>query len=155
HHCRLGIDREVELLGRPLLEQRRELGAKDALRFLERFMHAGNAGVALQHADGLRALSGQNQREFHSVASDEPQVKPPPTPCISTRWPGRMRPPRTYSSSASGTEAAEVLPWWSTVTTSLCAGSLSLRATASRIRTLAWCGISQSISAMVMPAATT
>ena len=40
----------------------------------------------------------------------EPQVKPPPTPCSSRRWPGWILPARTYSSSASGTEAAEVLP---------------------------------------------
>ena len=39
-----------------------------------------------------------------------PQVNPPPTPSSSSVWPGRMRPSRTASSSASGIDAAEVLP---------------------------------------------
>src|SRR6185503_11422228 len=116
-HRRLRIDREIELLRRTLVQKGYEFAAENALRLVDHFLRA----VALQHADRLRALSREYQGEFHSVASEEPQVKPPPTPCMSTRCPGRMRPARTNSSSASGTDAAEVLPWWSTVTTSLCA----------------------------------
>src|SRR5919201_1770199 len=106
------------------------------------------AGVGLEHAHRLRPLAGKDHGELHRVTSDEPQVKPPPTPCSSTRCPVRILPARTYSSSASGTEAAEVLPWWSTVTTSLSCGRPSLR-------TFAWCGISQSTSASAMLAAAT
>ena len=49
-------------------------------------------------------------------------------------------------------DAAEVLPCWSTVTTTLSMDIFSLRAVPCMIRMLAWCGISQSISASVSPA---
>ena len=62
-----------------------------------------------------------------------------------------MRPSRTAVSSASGTEAAEVLACWSTVTITFSGGRPSLRAVASRMRALAWCGTTQSTSAGVEP----
>ncbi len=58
-------------------------------------------------------------------------------------------PLRTAWSSASGIEAAEVLPCSSTVTTSLSNGSFSFLAVPCMMRMLAWCGISQSMSASV------
>src|SRR5256885_5636898 len=64
----------------------------------------------------------------HILRSTAPQVKPPPTPSSSTVCPGLTWPLRTPWSSASGIEAAEVLPCWSTVTTTLSMDSLSLRA---------------------------
>ena len=51
-----------------------------------------------------------------------------------------------------GTLAAEVLACWSTVMTTFSVGTLSLRARKFRMRTLAWCGISQSTSLTSTPA---
>src|SRR5258708_15778383 len=48
-------------------------------------------------------------RRCYQRAMLAPQVNPPPRASISTRWPGRMRPSPTASSSASGIDAAEVL----------------------------------------------
>ncbi len=81
---------------------------------------------------------------FRSRADTAPHVKPPPTPSSMTVSPARTRPPRTATSSASGIDAAEVLPCRSTVTMTLSIGSFSLRAVACMMRMLAWCGISQS-----------
>ena len=83
----------------------------------------------------------------------EPQVNPPPMASISTSWPGWMRPSAAASAKARGIEAAEVLAWRSTVTTTFSAGRPSLRPMASMIRRFAWCGTSQSMSAAVMPVA--
>jgi hypothetical protein len=69
--------------------------------------------------------------------SAEPQVRPPPSASISTRWPPRMRPSATASASASGTEAAEVLAWRSIVTTTRSDGRHSRFPIASIIRRLA------------------
>ncbi len=87
------------------------------------------------------------------TTSADPQVRPPPSASSSTRSPARMRPSCRASASASGTEAAEVLAWRSTVTTTRSGGSPSLRPIASMIRLLAWCGTSQSTSAWVRPLA--
>ena len=50
----------------------------------------------------------------HHRTSAAPQVKPPPIASSSTRSPRLMRPSVTATQSASGIEAADVLPWRST-----------------------------------------
>src|SRR5439155_3230902 len=94
----------------------------------------------------LPSVAEHLSRHHYHRTTLAPQVRPPPSASISTRWPGRMRPSATASSSASGIEAAEVLAWRSIVTTVLSRGRPSLRPTASMIRVFAWCGTSQSIS---------
>src|SRR5260363_175635 len=76
-----------------------------------------------------------------------PQVSPPPTPSIMIVCPRAIRPSRTASSSASGIDADEVLPCWSTVTSIRSRGSPSLRQVPCIMRIFAWWGISQSICA--------
>src|SRR5260221_703503 len=145
-HRGLRVDRLVQRFGRSFVQQPHERGAERSFSFFQNVLDLRQAGVALQHADRLRALPWKHHGQLHRVTNEEPQVKPPPTPCSSRRSPALIFPARRYSSSASGTEAAEVLPWWSTVTTSFSRGRPSLRAVASRMRMLAWCGISQSTS---------
>src|SRR5262249_862792 len=149
HHRGLRIHRLVQRFGRSFVEQRQEMSAEYFRRLVAHGVDFRQPRVALEHADRLRPLAGENHGELHRVTSEEPQVKPPPTPCISTRWPTRIFPARMYSSSASGTDAADVLPWWSTVTTSFSRAMPSFFAVASRMRTFAWCGMSQSTSASV------
>ena len=64
---------------------------------------------------GCRLKARAGDRPFHQRTSAEPQVKPPPMASSSTRSPFLMRPSLTATLSASGIEAAEVLPCWSTV----------------------------------------
>ena len=97
-------------LARAMVDQPDEIDAEHLSRLIDDLGDLGQTVIALKHADGLRPLAGENEGELHNVTSEEPQVKPPPTPCSSTRCPVRILPARTYSSSASGTEAAEVLP---------------------------------------------
>jgi len=52
--------------------------------------------------------------------SAEPQVKPPPMASNSTRSPFFTRPSLTATASASGIDAADVLPCRSTVNTTFC-----------------------------------
>ena len=70
-------------------------------------------------------IHGQ-QEANHQRSSAEPQVKPPPIASSMTRCPGLMRPSATATSSASGMEAAEVLPCRSTVETTLSVGDAEL-----------------------------
>ena len=73
-------------------------------------------------------------------------MKPAPDAYAAARFcPALMRPSRTAMSSASGIEAAEVLPWSATVTITLSMPKPSFFAVASMMRMLAWCGTSQSI----------
>ena len=90
-----------------------------------------------------------NPARRYMRTSADPQVKPPPKASSSTRSPGLMRPSRTPVSSASGTEAAEVLPWSCTVTITRSIGRSSFFATAWMMRMLAWCGTSQLIGGLV------
>src|SRR5580700_10779542 len=87
--------------------------------------------------------------KVYQRTSAAPQVKPPPMASSSRRSPRLMRRSATASASASGIEAAEVLPWRSTVTTILPGGMPSLWAEPSIMRLLAWCGMNQSTSAAV------
>src|SRR3954447_12971049 len=86
-------------------------------------------------------------------SSAEPQVNPPPIASSKTRLPFLMRPSATATASASGIDAADVLPWRSTVSTTFCGAICSLCAEASMMRLLAWCGTNQSMSSAVMPEA--
>src|SRR4051795_3690231 len=74
---------------------------------------------------------------FQYLSAAAPQVKPPPIASSTTMSPRLIRPSRTAVSSASGTEAADVLACWSTVTTTLSGSSPSFLAVASRMRLLA------------------
>src|SRR6516165_1974597 len=88
---------------------------------------------------------------FQYLSAAAPHVKPPPIASSTTRSPRLIRPSLIAVSNASGTDAAEVLACWSTVTTTFSAGRPSLRAVASRMRAFAWCGTTQSTSAEVRP----
>src|SRR5260364_114129 len=68
------------------------------------------------------------------------------------RVPARNTPSPTAPSSASGIDADEVLPCWSTVTSIRSRGSPSLRQVPCIMRIFAWWGISQSICAALMRA---
>src|SRR5262245_10206110 len=87
---------------------------------------------------------------YHRI-SVAPQVKPPPMASSITRSPRLMRRSCTASASASGIEAAEVLPWRSSVSTTCSGLSPSFLATPSMMRLLAWCGTNQSMSSAAKP----
>src|SRR6267143_253608 len=140
HHDWLGVDGAVELLRGAVGDQLREVLLQDIGSFGKRLADRGHVAVAGQHPHRLRTLAWKNHRELHLgyiSTSDAPQVKPPPTPWSMTLWPGLMRPSRIARSSARGTEAADVLPWVPTVTTSLDRSMPSFFAVASSMRTLA------------------
>src|SRR6185503_14380749 len=140
-HERLCVHGLILQLRGPLARHRPVVDARDRLGLGEGLLDGG-IGEAVHHADGLRTLPGEDDGELHQyLRSTEPQVKPPPTPCNSTLCPGRMRPSRTATSSASGTEAAEVLAWRSTVTMHFDSGSPSFLLTCETMRTFAWWGM--------------
>src|SRR5712671_3460036 len=111
-HGRLRVDSLIEAVSRSFVEHGNELRSENPRRFVPDDLDFGQTGVSLQHAYRLRALPREDHGELHLhiVARLAPQVNPPPTPCISTRCPLRILPARMNSSSASGTDAAEVLP---------------------------------------------
>src|ERR1044072_6810126 len=92
HHRRLRVDRLVQFLRRPLVEELDEIGTQRLRGFAPDFLHFRQTLVPAQHSDCLRALSRENHRELHSVTTEEPQVKPPPTPWSRSRSPGRIFP---------------------------------------------------------------
>ena len=61
------------------------------------------------HADALRALTGEDAGGHHRK-SPAPQTRPEPKAAHSTTSPSSILPARFSSSSAIGTDAAEVLP---------------------------------------------
>src|SRR5436853_536281 len=93
---------------------------------------------------------GEARYQRSSVA---PQVKPPPIASSRMRSPFLMRPSATATDSASGIDAADVLPCLSTVMTTFSGAMPSFTADASMMRLLAWCGTNQSISAALYPVA--
>ena len=72
----------------------------------------------------MRLIAGS----VYQRSSTAPQVKPPPIASSSTRSPFLMRPSATATESASGTEAADVLPCRSTVVTTFSLGDAELLA---------------------------
>src|SRR5262249_54062024 len=82
----------------------------------------------------------------HQRTSVAPQVKPPPIASSMTSSPCLMRPSATATVSASGIDAAEVLPCLATVLTTLLDAIPSFLAESSMMRWLAWCGTNQSMS---------
>ena len=76
-----------------------------------------------ERTDRLRPCSAVPAQAPLHRTSDAPQVKPPPMASNITRSPFLMRPSAMPAQSASGIEAAEVLPCLSTVMTTL-AGSM-------------------------------
>src|SRR6266705_471422 len=154
HHGRLGVDGAIQLLRRPFGDQLGDVLLQDIGRFGERRADHRHIPVGGEHAHRLRSLSGKDHGEIHLdyiSTIDAPQVKPPPTAWSMSLCPGLMRPSRTARSSASGTDAADVLPWRSTVTMSFEGSIPSFFTVASSIRKLAWCGMSQSMSAAANP----
>ena len=65
--------------------------------------------------------------------------------------PSVIRPSSSASQSATGIEAAEVLPYWSTLVKTRSAGRFSFSRAWSMIRMFAWCGITSARSAGVRP----
>src|SRR5262245_19338016 len=82
---------------------------------------------------------------LYNVIRAELQVSPPPKATSRTVSPVLARPPRTASSSAIGTDAAEVLPNRSRLTTTLSAENPVASKAASMIRWFTWWGMSRSI----------
>ena len=82
----------------------------------------------------------------HSIVT-APLVKPAPNATIVTLSPTLTRPSFTASARAIGTDAAEVLPYLSRLMNILSIGRSRPFATASMIRTFAWCGMNRSTSA--------
>src|SRR4029078_6408 len=98
------------------------------------------------------STSRRTFQTFQYLRAAAPHVNPPPIASRTTRSPRLIRPSLTAVSNASGTEAADVLAWRSTVTTTFSGGRPSFLAVASRIRAFAWCGTTQSTCAAVSPA---
>src|SRR5262249_33147624 len=87
-------------------------------------------------AGGYRA--GQAALRPGQVSAAAPQVSPPPNAVSSTRDPVVRVPAAAASDSASGTDAAEVFPTRSRLTTARSSGRPSRWASALRMRMLAW-----------------
>ena len=107
----LRVFRARQLLDGSVEAERREREAENAIRLVE---DLARLRVPLRecapHPDRLRSLPREEERGAYHSTTAAAQVKPPPKVTISTRSPLRMRPPRFASSSASGIDAAEVLP---------------------------------------------
>src|SRR5437763_2740284 len=73
-------------------------------------------------------------RGGHQRTSADAQVKPPPIASSMTRSPRLIRPSATAAVSASGIEAAEVLPCLATVVITLCGGMPNFFAESSMMR---------------------
>src|SRR6185437_9681527 len=86
-----------------------------------------------------RGISGRKRRAGYQRRRQAPQVNPAPMASSKTRSPCLIRPSFTAVANASGTEAAEVLPWLATVEITLAGSMPSFLAVPSRIRWLAWC----------------
>src|SRR6056297_1053238 len=86
---------------------------------------------------GVSTRADMLQRAAQYFIRAAPQVNPPPKASSSMVSPRLMRPERTATSSAIGTDAADVLPCMSTVTTTRSIGMSSLRAVALMMRRLA------------------
>src|SRR5260363_316477 len=165
-HCGLRIEGQIQRIGWAIGDQRADILFQNIRSPRQRFLTDRPPGKYIQHSDGLRSLAGKNKGKFHqsedfSAACTEslykrmtaaPQVSAPPTPSIMIVCPRAIRPSRTASSSASGIDADEVLPCWSTVTSIRSRGSPSLRQVPCIMRIFAWWGISQSICAALMRA---
>ena len=95
---------------------------------------------------GRGASSALAPRRRATQRSSAMRRRVPPKASSSISCPRWILPERTASSSASGTEAAEVLPCLCTVTMTRSIDISRRLAVASMMRRLAWCGISQSRS---------
>src|SRR3977135_3029165 len=73
-------------------------------------------------------------RRTYQRSRAEPQANPPPMASSSSKSPFLTRPSCTATHSASGIDAAEVLPCKSTVSTTFCGAICNLCAEASMIR---------------------
>src|SRR4029077_5681942 len=88
--------------------------------------------VAETHRSGIGLLA-----RFHHRKSADPQGNPPPMASKRMRLPRLIRRSATASASASGIEAADVLPCRSTVVTTFAGSIPSLCAEPSMMRLLA------------------
>ena len=124
-HHGLGVGGQVQLFLGAVLDQAADVLAQGGRRLLEGAAHFGVIAPGVQHAHGLRPLAGEHEckARAHRLVSflcsgagnqrssrTAPQVKPPPTPSSMTVSPFLIWPERTAASSASGIDAAEVLP---------------------------------------------
>src|SRR5437016_12456396 len=100
----------------------------------------GQHNLDLKARANLRSMATRDLTFCYQRTRAEPQVNPPPIASKRIKLPDLMRPSATAAQSASGIEAAEVLPWRSTVETTFCGAICSLCAEASMIRLFAWCG---------------
>src|SRR6266849_3418402 len=170
------------LVGRPAHRHHTWLDDLGAVQLLERAFEAEPAHGHLQdlfrpfenpasgrvavvqvatHARFLHSLAGEQQRDraveadhpvYIQVIKHAPQVSPEPKPASRTWSPLLTRPFRIASSSASGIEALEVLPYSSMLIATRSSGSPMRRAAASMMRKFAWCGTHRSISSSATPA---
>src|SRR5207249_10807660 len=112
-----------QLVLRPFEHQPAEGDAEGFIDRAQRVARRGEArGEVFGHPDFLGALPGAQPdrvgRGYHCTTRLA-QVKPAPNAQNITFMPGLRRPPRTASSSAIATDAAEVLPQRSTLSYTL------------------------------------
>jgi hypothetical protein len=62
-HHRLGVRRQVELLLRTFADQPRDVEIERRRGLVERLPHRGMVAPCDEHADGLRALTGEDEGE--------------------------------------------------------------------------------------------
>src|SRR5262249_44578091 len=116
-------------------------------------------GELFAHSDRLRTLSGETPGDAHRLVlghiltSALPHEIPAPSAHMSTVWPGLIRPSLIASSRAMGIEALDVLPYRSMLMTNRSGGMSRRLATCVKMRRLAWCATTQSMSPAERPAA--
>jgi hypothetical protein len=137
-HHRLGVGGQRQRFLRAFLDQAGHVLAQRVTGFASRFrprpdgrpkrpacQRPASPGREIQKQ--MVSWSEMNRLTVpHVRRTAPPQVNPPPTPSSMRVSPFLTWPLRTAESSASGIEAAEVLPCWSTVTTTLSMGSFSV-----------------------------
>src|SRR6266700_451244 len=138
-------------------DQRRRFGARQAYLLIDRLAQISPCDRLARHrlphsaihiplffqtifawSEAVNGAGGADVgKTIYHRSSAAPQVKPPPMASKSTRSPRLMRRSATASASASGIEAADVLPWRSSVITTFSGAMPSLCAEPSMMRLLA------------------
>ena len=101
---------------------------------------------------GWEACGGTGTAHSTTAA---PQLRPPPKPASTSLLPSCTSPCSTASQRAMGTDAAEVLPYLSTLVNSFSGGKPSASAADWMMRMFAWCGMKRSTSSSRNPACCT
>src|SRR2546423_15602535 len=95
--------------------------------------------------------TGETPVPRHARITAFAQVRPAPKATKTMMFPGLIRPERQASSSAIGTDAAEVLPYLSMFTKTFSGGKPSLCVAESMMRRVGWWGGTRAIWSAGMP----